>query len=703
MDRIAARIVSHAKQILALTALVTVLALLMLLRMDFNADVASFVLEGNDTGEAFKALQEKYDSADPINVVVTLTRDGTFRTPDNLAMLAGLRDELAAIEEVAAVASVIPAANPLTGQAPPPALISGAAPDVVAAIVDGNPLSRLLLAEDGRSTLVLVTPEGSGLSVARRVADVVAPNGTELALAGNPVVFASVLDKLSLFVLVIPPAVMILLVLTFFATIGDRRLSLLALVPAALGAIWTFGLLFALGREVDIVTVIVPIFVIVMGSADGLHFVTHFQEEAGQPDPVARVSSALSRVGVPMILTTISTAAGFLSLVFTDVQPIRQLGAFTAIGIGFAGVISFFSLPALLGRLHIEPRHHAALLGPKVIAALKALVRTRVPAAVLAIGLVAFAAVTVPRLDVNPDQLFFFKADDPVRLAFERTEELFGGATPLMGEFAFDPAAGPDQLQALGELSAQFEAQPGVREVFSVAELAAAIPPDQLAGLLAGDVELPVGAMASDDGLRFLLLPSGFTTDDLQGWLAFAEAAPEIRVLTGMPVVWDEIARLVLGAQVVSLLVAFVLVTAMLLLSYRRLRQTLVSLVPIGLTVATMLGFVAVSGIQLNLLTAVVGGIVIGVGIDYAIHFVAAIDHARAAGPGYVLRAIDRAGRPIVANALGIAVALSALWLSPLAIHPQVSMIMWVAMLTAALTALVVIPALLPTDGVRDG
>ncbi len=703
MDRIAGVIVRRSRRILALTAVVTALALVMLVRMDFNADVASFVLEGNDTGEAFQALQEKYGSADPINVVVTLTGDGSFRTPGNLAMLAELRDEVAGIEGVAAVASVIPAANPLTGQAPPPALIRSAAPDEVAALVDGNPLSRLLLAEDARSTLVLVTPEGSGLAVARRIGDVAAPGGAELALSGNPVVFASVLDKLSLFVLVIPPAVMILLVLTFYATIGDRRLSVLALVPAALGAIWTFGLLFALGREVDIVTVIVPIFVIVMGSADGLHFVTHFQEEAGQPDAVARVSSALSHVGVPMILTTISTAAGFLSLVFTDVQPIRQLGAFTAIGIGFAGLISFFSLPALLGRLHIEPRHHDALLGPRVTAGLKALVRTKVPAAVLAVGLVAFAAATVPRLDVNPDQLFFFKADDPVRLAFERTEELFGGATPLMGEFAFDPAAGPAQLATLAEVSARFEAEPGVREVFSVADLSAAVPPDQVAGLLAGSIELPIGAMASDDGLRFLLLPSGFTTDDLQGWLAFAEDTPEIRTLTGMPVVWDEIARLVLEAQVVSLLVAFVLVTAMLLISYRRLRQTLVSLVPIGLTVATMLGFVAVSGIQLNLLTAVIGGIVIGVGIDYAIHFVAAIDHARAAGPGYVLRAIDRAGRPIVANALGIAVALTALWLSPLAIHPQVSMIMWVAMLTAALTALVVIPALLPADGVRAG
>ena len=55
-----------------------------------------------------------------------------------------------------------------------------------------------------------------------------------------------------------------------------------------------------------------------------------------------------------------------------------------------------------------------------------------------------------------------------------------------------------------------------------------------------------------------------------------------------------------------------------------------------------------------------------------------------------------------MANALGIAIALSALWLSPLKIHSQVSMIMWVAMITAALTALLVIPAMLPRSGVRD-
>ncbi len=279
---------------------------------------------------------------------------------------------------------------------------------------------------------------------------------------------------------------------------------------------------------------------------------------------------------------------------------------------------------------------------------------------------------------------------------------LFGGATPLAGEFVYDPISGPEQLAAIQALSREMEELPGVRRVFSAADLAGSLPPEQLAAVLDGEGDLPLGTLVTSDGMRFMLLPSSFSTDDLQGWKSFAAETPEIVVLTGMPIVWDEIARLVLRAQVSSIIVAFLLVAVMLAISYRRLRETLVALVPIVLTVATLLAFIALSGIQLNLLTAIVSSIVIGVGIDYSIHFVAAITYAQPKGDGYVLRAIDRAGRPIVANALGIAIALSALWLSPLKIHGQVSMIMWVAMITAAATALIVIPALLPRAGVAD-
>ena len=688
---------------LAVTGIITVVSLAMLFRMSFNADVSKFITEGNETGEAWVALQEKYETGDPINVLVSAPEGRNFFEKDLLVAVAELRDRLAGVEGVAQVGSIVPEVNPLTGAPLTPDQIALVPEQMITTLLDQNPLADLLVSEDGRHTLMLVVPEGDSLKTARAVADISAPDGLELTLSGNPVIFSSVIDKIGWFLIVIPPVIVLLLLGVFYANVGDRKLTIFAVFPALFGSIWTFGFIFGLGREVDIVTILVPIFVIVMGSADGLHFVTHYQEQVDRTnDEVDRVASTLRQVGVPMILTTISTAAGFLSLVFTGVQPIEQLGAFTAIGIVFAGIISFFSLPALLSRMGVEAKHHTALLGPRLTSAVKQLAARRWAAVVLAGGLIAFSAVFIPQLEVDGDQLIYFKDDDPVRIGFEKTAELFGGATPLIGEYAFDQADGLAGLAPVAELSREFEQLPGVRTVFSLADLQGVVPDEQLQGALSGETPLPLGQMASDDGLRFMLLPGQFETEDLQQWLDFADDNEEIRILTGMPVIWDEVARLVLRAQFISLAVAYGLVTLMLVLAYRKLRQTLVSLVPLLLTSATLLGFIAASGIQLNLVTAVLSSIVIGVGIDYAIHFVAAIDYARTEGDGYVLRAIDRAGRPIIANALGIAVALTALWLSPFRIHPHISMIMWVSMTTAALTALVIIPALLPRAGVSE-
>jgi len=419
VDAIARFIVNRSKVVLALTALVSVLAVLMLFRMSFNADVSSFLLEGNAAGERLVELMEKYETTDPINVVASLPDGETFRSSTNVALIAELRESLGAVDGVEAVASVIPENNPITGQPLTPAVIAAAPDGVIIDALDQNPVSDLLISQDGRHT---VTQEG-----------------LELTYSGNPVVFASVLDLLTWFLLILPPLVIALLVLVFFSTIGDLRLSAMAIVPAGLGSLWAFGVIFGAGVRIDIVTVIVPIFVIVMGSADGLHFVTHFQEQSNAyTDPVQRVRSALSEVGVPMILTTISTSAGFLALLATDVRPIRQLGLFTAIGITFAGIVSFFSLPALMSRLTIEPKHRNALIGQRVTRGLKAAVRTRIPAIAIVGFILVFGVWAIPQLAVNPDQLFFFKDDDPVRLAFDKTEELFGGATPLIGEFVFD-------------------------------------------------------------------------------------------------------------------------------------------------------------------------------------------------------------------------------------------------------------------------
>ncbi len=702
MERVGTLIATKPKRILGLTALVTLLAVAALFRISFNADVASFLTEGNERGEAFAALQEKYETADPVNVVLSLEGGATFGERDSLKALLELRDEIAGLDSVASIASIIPETNPLDGAAITAETIE-ALPEFALAQLTASPLTELLLSEDASNTLLLVVPTDDGIELAGAIGDLEPPAGTDITVAGNPAIYAAVIDILSLFLLLIPPVVIVLLVGTFYANIGERRLSILAVVPALLGSLWTFGFIAGIGTKIDIVTVIVPIFVLVMGSADGLHFVTHYQGVAAETDdPVERVTSTLREVGIPMILTTVSTGVGFLSLLATDIGPIRQLGVFAAIGIVFAGIISFFSLPALLVETGVGPATKQPLIGHRVTDGLRWLVARRWSAPALVALVAVFAAIFIPRLDVDSDPLFMFSADDEVRLAFDKTEELFGGGTPLVGEFAFDPSNPQASLERVNAAEADLEALSGVRSVFSATDIVAALPPDLGMAALTGQADLPVGDLVSDDGLRFLLLPSDFTSDDLRGWLDFVDEREEVTIITGLPVLWDEMARLILGAQVWSVVTALVLVAILLFATYRRIRPTLVALIPLILTIAALLAFIAASGIQLNLITAVASSIVIGVGIDYAIHFVAAIDHARSGGPGYVLRAIDRAGRPIVANALGIAIALTALLFSPLRPHHHISGIMWVSMTVAALGALVVIPALLPREGIEE-
>ncbi len=106
----------------------------------------------------------------------------------------------------------------------------------------------------------------------------------------------------------------------------------------------------------NLLTVISPIFVIVMGAADGLHYMSHFMDSMSRySDPRQLTRETLRFVGMPIFLTTITTMAGFASLTWTELLPMRQMGIFVTLGIGYAGVLSLFFLPAVLSRAKLPP------------------------------------------------------------------------------------------------------------------------------------------------------------------------------------------------------------------------------------------------------------------------------------------------------------------------------------------------------------
>jgi len=153
--------------------------------------------------------------------------------------------------------------------------------------------------------------------------------------------------------------------------------------------------------------------------------------------------------------------------------------------------------------------------------------------------------------------------------------------------------------------------------------------------------------------------------------------------------------KLVVQSQIRSLGLALVLIFIMLLVTMRKLRAALVALIPIVITIGAILGMLAMSKFHLNILTANLSAISIGVGVDYSIHLIHGIYFFRKRGLGSidsVNSALSSLSRPILANAFGLAIGLSILFFSPLRIHMQVASVMWVAMVVSSMAALLLIP-----------
>jgi predicted RND superfamily exporter protein len=306
----------------------------------------------------------------------------------------------------------------------------------------------------------------------------------------------------------------------------------------------------------------------------------------------------------------------------------------------------------------------------------------------------------------------FFKEGSEIRQTFTRVEEHFGGAMPLTGEIVAKQgqAALLDSEFATKvlETERQLENVPGVKSAFSIFDLLSGINsmatgadayPDNpvFTRMLLSQISSDdLTSWVSDDGFRMLVRTEGLSSGDIGSLEDFVAGHSEIiHTITGMPLLFDEMNRLVVKSQVQSLALALVLIFIMLWVTLRRITAALAGLLPIAITICAILGMLAMTGFNLNIMTANLSAIAIGVGVDYAIHLISGIYYHRSHGMNRqesVSSALTTVSHPVLANAFGLAIGFSALFFSPLQIHIQAAAVMWVAMLVSSMAALLLVP-----------
>lgn len=139
--------------------------------------------------------------------------------------------------------------------------------------------------------------------------------------------------------------VMLFLWLSFRSLYG----VVVPMVIVLVSIFWTLGIMALIGQPLDIMTVMLPTMIFIAGMSDVVHFFSKYFEELAKGTERSLIYPLiLKEVGFPTFLTLITTVVGFLSLLFSSIQPIKDFGIYTSIGIIIAFALSYTLLPALL-------------------------------------------------------------------------------------------------------------------------------------------------------------------------------------------------------------------------------------------------------------------------------------------------------------------------------------------------------------------
>ena len=266
-------------------------------------------------------------------------------------------------------------------------------------------------------------------------------------ITGMPVFSEVVNEATSHDLRVLIPLVILVVVLVLF--VSFRRFSgvFLPLLTVIVSTIWAIGAMGLFSVPLSILSTVLPVILIAVGSAYGIHVINSYYDEArkernlNKEEHKTLVIEAISEVIHPVLLATITTFAGFFSFCFTSVAPIFEFGLFSSLGILFAFLISITLIPSILiirGPKKIAPREDLIVEGIDFSKIDSFLARTFVVITdhKRSVMIFAFAAIIlsffgIRRLNIDNVFMEYFEQDVSVVKSDAFIREKFGGSKLL--------------------------------------------------------------------------------------------------------------------------------------------------------------------------------------------------------------------------------------------------------------------------------
>ncbi len=535
--------------------------------------------------------------------------------------------------------------------------------------------------------------------------------------------------------LILAPLTALVIILLLFIGFRSWRGVLLPLLTVFISIIWSIGLMGLLGVRISIISDVIPVILLAVGSAYTIHVLNRIRETDGVDLP-ARISKALDYIKVPVFLAAITTMAGFISFIFGSyLTLISSFGIFTAAGVGFAMVLSLTFAPALMSYFPEKKKKSQNrgnfLHGPLEYLSAHIILHPKRTILVWCIILVVSISGTF-LIQRKVDVIDYFKRSDPTYVAEKIFREKFGGSMPVYVVVRGDIQS-PTVLRNMEDLESEMKRSDAIINTQSIADLiekmndvmkdGKRIPESkwkiqQLWFLLESQevmeqlvnfakTEAVINATFNKGGVEEMKKFTGGFQEYIDGQYPIKDLSEDeimqdstkIAVsFSGLPSLYLNIDRSLISSQMQSLIFAILLVIVMVSLMLRSVRLGTYALGPILATLTVLFGFMGLAGIPLDIATVLVGSVSIGIGIDYAIHMVTHINHEIRSGRTMseaIQHAIRISGKSISINVLAVALGFLVLIFSSLVPLQRFGLLVAVTMVTSGMAAMTLLPAML--------
>jgi len=581
---------------------------------------------------------------------------------------------------------------------------------------------NLLLGEDGR-TFGLIAWLAKLESPAQRKAVVedieaavaqVAGDTWKVRLAGTPLLNVA-LDRgsqnASRRFLPIALAVSVLILLFML-----RRISAVVAVIVSVGVstLWTIGLMVLAGKTFNMVTVTLPSLLVVLSLSGGIHIAARFLSLlAGTDDQQSALDGALAEVLPPVLLSNVTTAVGFGSLVISDMQPVVDFGQFAAVGMLLSFLFNAIVVPGMLAWLHVgEVRqspvsaHWTIPIGRVVVAR-----RAWVLCATLVVSAVSILCMTKIRVESNV--LKFFPGDSEISRDYQFIANKLTGLYTIELDASTESSKGSTLLKEIEQVGATVLSRPEVAQVIHYRNIATcldAVPRPALMpmatasenplkrlqkkylhienGRLSSRMSILVRAMASTD---FYAL-----TDFTEKQVAQVIRPPATYELTGVVPLLNAAQHSLVSTQVRSFALAASLVLVLIGLFLRSIRAMAAAVLPNLLPIFCLFAAMALFRIPLDAATVMIAGVAIGIAVDDTIHFLSCFRREKWSGADSSLaisRTFQKTGAAITFTSVVAAAGFVILLLAEFRPIQYFGLLAGITMVTAWVGDVFVLPA----------